>query len=184
MSREDEYQLVEACRRLSGMGMMPASDGNCSIRLDEDSMLITPSGVRKEQLKPQDLVQVDIHSEDEGSSPSSEWRMHAAIYRAHEAVEAIAHAHPVYLTAWGIRGEVPDTELLYETAETVGKIALVPFKTPGTDELAELVAENLGAATVGILERHGAVAVGSSMEEALFRLERSEHLAEVTYLAE
>jgi len=185
MSREDEYQLVEACRRLSGMGMMPASDGNCSIRLDEETMLITPSGVRKEQLKPQDLVQISINDEEAGNRASSEWQMHAVIYQQHAEVKAIAHAHPVYLTAWGLLGEVPDEDLLYEASETIGKIALVPFETPGTVDLADSVAKALGAgaATVGILVRHGAVALGSGMEEALFRLERAEHLAEVAYLA-
>ena len=182
MSREDEYQIVETCRRLSSIGMMPASDGNCSLRLDEETLLITPSGVRKEQLKPQDLVRIEIDAEEAPGQASSEWQMHAAIYRAREDVQAVVHAHPVYLTTLGIQEQIPDISLLYETMETIGEMVLVPAMEPGTAEFAAEVSNALGDATAGILQRHGAVAVGGSMEEALFRLERAEHLARVEYL--
>jgi len=183
MAREHEYQLVETCRRLSGLGMMPASDGNCSIRLDETTMLITPTGVRKEQLKPRDLVQVDLESDEASSRVSTEWRMHARIYQRSPEIQALVHAHPAYLTAWGLRGEAPDSSLLFETAETVGPIRIIPAQEPGTEAFAEAVAEALGDAGVAILANHGAVAVGASLEEALFRLERAEHLSQVASLA-
>lgn len=183
MAREHEYQLVETCRRLSGLGMMPASDGNCSIRIDETTMLITPTGVRKEQLKPRDLVQVDLESEDVSSRVSSEWRMHARIYQHSPEIQAVVHAHPAHLTAWGLRGEAPDSSLLHETAETVGAIRIIPSQAPGTESFADTVADELGDATVAILANHGAVAIGPSLEEALFRLERAEHLSQVALLA-
>lgn len=182
MSREDEYQLVETCRHLSRIGMMPASDGNCSLRLDGTKALITPTGGRKEQLKPQDLVQIDITAQENSDRASSEWRMHAAVLNAKEDINAVIHAHPVYLTAFGLRGEVPDANLLYETAETVGEIAFIPGEPPGTQEFAEAVVRELGDATVAILENHGAIAVGSSLQDAQFCLERAEHLAKVALL--
>jgi len=182
MSREEEYQLVETCRRLSGLGMMPASDGNCSIRLNESDMLITPSGVRKEQLKPQDLVQVNLAADNASQSASSEWRMHAQVYLQYPAINAIVHAHPVYLTVSGIKERVPEINLLYETAATVKEISLIQSMEPGTGEFAQVVADGLQDATVGILKNHGALAVGESLEEALFRLERAEHLAQIDYL--
>lgn len=182
MSREDEYQIVETCRRLSSIGMMPASDGNCSMRLDEKTILITPSGVRKEQLKPQDLLHFELDDEEVSDRASSEWQMHVALYQASDDVNAVVHAHPVYLTAFGLQDRIPDISLLYESAEIIGKIALVPAEKPGTKAFANLVTESLGEATVGILQKHGAVAVGGSIEEALFRLERAEHLARVQHL--
>lgn len=183
MAREHEYQLVETCRRLSGLGMMPASDGNCSIRIDDTTMLITPTGVRKEQLKPRDLVQVDIQGEEVSSRVSTEWRMHAQIYQRYHEIRALVHAHPAYLTAWGLRGEAPDVDLLYETAETVGAIRIIPPQEPGTEAFARFVADGLAEAWVAILAHHGALAVGVSLEEALFRLERAEHLSQVALLA-
>jgi len=182
MGREDEYQVVETCRRLSSIGMMPASDGNCSMRLDHKTVLITPSGVRKEQLKPQDLVRIQMEENTVSDRASSEWRMHVAIYQAFGEVKAVVHAHPVHLTALGLQDRVPEISLLYETAETIGKIALIPAEKPGTESFASLVAESLGEATVGILQKHGALAVGGSLEEAMFRLERAEHLAQVQFL--
>ncbi len=182
MAREQEYQLVETCRRLSGLGMMPASDGNCSVRVDEQTMLITPTGVRKEQLKPRDLVRVDLSGEGVSRRASSEWRMHTAIYQSHPDVQAVVHAHPVYLTAWGVRGESPDAGLLFETAETVGELAVISAEEPGTEQFAQTVAESLKGSVVGILARHGALSIGGSLEEALFRLERAEHLARVAQL--
>jgi len=182
MTRENEYQLVETCRRLSGLGMMPASDGNCSVRLDENSILITPTGIRKEQLKPRDLVQLDINDEDVSANASSEWRMHASIYREKSETKAIIHAHPVYLIAWGLRGEAPDSGMLYETAETIGEITVIDAGTPGTESFAEQVAQSLGDAVVGILTHHGAMSIGGDLEEALFRLERAEHLAQIALL--
>ncbi|MCF7806011.1 MAG: class II aldolase/adducin family protein [Candidatus Marinimicrobia bacterium] len=182
MSREDEYQIVETCRRLSSIGMMPASDGNVSLRLDEKTVIITPTGIRKEQLKPQDLVHIQPEDDDVSDRASSEWRMHAEIYRKFPDVNAVVHAHPVHLTAWGLRDELPDISLLYETAETIGNIIMIPAEEPGSAEYAKLVADALADASVGIMKRHGAVAVGESIEEALFRLERAEHLAHVESL--
>jgi len=179
MDRELQYELVEACRRLSGLGMMPASDGNASLRSDDESMIITPSGVRKEQLKPQDLVEVDINAEEAGRTASSEWRMHANLYKARTETNAIVHVHPVYLTAFGIRAEIPDSSVLHETAATIGEIALIDSEEPGTQTFADQVVRDLGNSNVGILKNHGAIAVGESLEEALFRMERAEHLAHV-----
>lgn len=179
MDRELRYGLVEACRRLSGLGMMPASDGNVSVRSDENAMTITPAGVRKEQLKPQDLVEVALDTEDAGRAASSEWRMHALLYNTRDDINAVVHVHPVFLTAFGIRNQAPDVEVLHETAVTVGAIAMIDSREPGTKEFAQQVSDDIGSAAVGILKNHGAVAVGNSLEEALFRMERAEHLAHV-----
>lgn len=183
MSREDEYQLVETCRHLSRIGMMPASDGNCSIRIGESKALITPSGIRKEQLKPQDLVQIDLDTEDNPEKASSEWRMHAALLKANPEINAVVHAHPTYLSAAGVSGEAPDADLLFETRDNVGAIVLIPAEEPGTQKYADLVASKMGGATVAILSKHGAVAVGGTIEEAQFRLERAEHLAHIVLVS-
>jgi len=179
MDRELQFELVEACRRLSGLGMMPASDGNVSLRSEDESMIITPSGVRKEQLKPQDLVEVDINADEASRTASSEWRMHAALYQSRRDIHAIVHVHPVYLTAFGARSEIPDSSVLHETAATIGEIALIESEKPGTQIFADQVVHDLGNSQVGILKNHGAIAVGESLEEALFRMERAEHLAHV-----
>lgn len=184
MSREDEYQLVETCRHLSRIGMMPASDGNCSIRTGESKALITPTGARKEQLKPQDLVQINLDADDNVEKASSEWRMHAALLKANPEINAVIHAHPTYLTAAGLTGEAPDASLLYETREHIGTIVLIPDEKPGSQQFADLVASHMGEAPVAILSKHGAVAVGATLEEAQFRLERAEHLAHIVLVSQ
>ncbi len=184
MSREDEYQLVETCRHLSRIGMLPASDGSCSIRLSESRALITPKGSRKEQLKPRDLVQMNLDSDTELRKASKEWRIHAAIYNTFSEVAAIVHAHPAYLTAAGLKGEAPDADLLTETQDTVGEITLISSGEPESDAYAQEVASDIEGSAVAILEKHGAIALGGSIQEAQFRLERSEYLAKVSLYAQ
>ena len=106
-----------------------------------------------------------------------------ALLRANSEINAVVHAHPTYLSAAGVSGEAPDADLLFETRDNVGEIVLIPAAEPGSQEYADLVVSKMGNATVGILSKHGAVAVGSTIEEAQFRLERAEHLAHIVLVS-
>lgn len=165
--------LVAAGRRLGARGLISASEGNVSVRLDEATLLITPAGHRKDELRPSDLVVVPLRAAEAGTRdgdtagarPSSDVAIHRALYEARPDVIAVVHAHLPASMALTLAGEVPDPAALPETAMFLPRLPLVPFAAPGSTELADGVAAALttGPAPLPgavLLERHGAVAVG------------------------
>jgi L-fuculose-phosphate aldolase len=178
--------LVAAGARLRSAGLIAGTEGNLSLRLDGGSLLITPSGRRKDELGPGDLVVVGLENQAAGGSegnPSSDVAIHRRIYSARDDVSAIAHAHPPASLAMTLAGERPDPAVLPETAMLLPRLPFVALATPGSAELAQAVATSLAAGASGeelpvavLLERHGAIAVGSSIDEAVDRLELVEVL--------
>ena len=116
--------------------------------------------------------------------------MHVAAYTVRPDIEALVHAHPVGLSAYAVRGEVPDVGALDEAKAALRRIGLVPFHPSGSDALAQAVSAALAGvggdpgANVLVMANHGALAVGGSVEEALCRLEIAEHLAVTLLYAE
>ncbi|HYG67542.1 MAG TPA: class II aldolase/adducin family protein, partial [Anaeromyxobacteraceae bacterium] len=138
-------ELVETCRRLAERDLIGAGEGNVSCRLGPDRLLVTPSGVNKGRLAPEDLVVVDGAGrvvEGRGRA-STELRMHVAAYAARPDVDAIVHAHPITAVALTVAGAPPPSDLVPEAAVTVGPIAVAPFAIPGTDEVPASIAPYL-----------------------------------------
>jgi L-fuculose-phosphate aldolase len=109
--------------------------------------------------------------------------MHLAAYRARSEVTAIVHAHPVTAVALTVAGLPPPNDLVPEASVMLGQVALAPFATPGTDELPRALAPLLARHDVLLLERHGALTLGRSLQEALDRMETLERVARVAFLA-
>jgi L-fuculose-phosphate aldolase len=179
--------LVAAGRRLGNRGLISAGEGNLSVRLGDGALLMTPSGRRKDELAADDLLVVPVvRPVDEtwaaGSPrPSSDVAIHRAAYAARPDVVAVVHAHLPASMALTLAGEVPDPQALPETAHFIPRLPYLAFKTMGSDELAADVAAALTTAPeplpgAVLLERHGAVAVGGSLDEAVNRLELVEVL--------
>jgi ribulose-5-phosphate 4-epimerase/fuculose-1-phosphate aldolase len=166
--------LVAAGRRLGARGLISAGEGNLSIRLPGGRLLVTPSGLRKDELAPEDLVIVDLDPSGEagggtiGLRPSSDLAIHRAILRARPEATSVAHAHLPATMALTLAGIAPDPQSLPETMLFLPRLAVLPYGEPGSAELAARIAAALteppepypGAL---ILERHGAVAVGGSV---------------------
>jgi L-fuculose-phosphate aldolase len=183
--------IVAAGRRLGARGLISAGEGNLSLRVDA-GLLITPSGRRKDELAPGDLVVVplDASTSTPGGSrtrPSSDVGIHRAIYLARPDVRAVVHAHLPAAMALTLAGQVPDPAVLPETALLLPRVPFVPFAAAGSAELAAAVAEALNGPPAPLpravlLERHGAVAVGAAaddltaIDEAVDRLELLEVL--------
>ena len=177
--------LVETCRRLHARDLIGASEGNVSCRLGRDRLLVTPSGANKAYLRPADLVVVTATGERlrGRSRPSTELRMHVAAYGARPEVKAIVHAHPITAVALTVAGVAPPNHLVPEASVMLGEVAVAPFATPGTDELPRALAPLLARHDVLLLERHGALAFGRTLQEALDRMETLERVARVAFLA-
>jgi len=178
-------ELVETCRRLHDRDLIGAAEGNVSVRLDGGRFLVTPSGANKALLSPGQLVVVDAGGRvlSGGGRASTELRMHLAAYAARPDVAAVVHAHPVTAVAFTVAGLPPPNDLVPEAAVTLGEVAVAPFATPGTDEVPASLAPFLAGHDVVLLERHGALALGRTLAEALDRMETLERVARVALAA-
>lgn len=188
--------IVAAGFRLGSRGLIVASEGNLSLRLG-DTVLITPSGRRKDELAAEDIVEVPLDPSAEspngrhpgGLRPSSDIAIHRAIYRARPDVAAVAHAHLAASLALTMVGQVPDPADLPETALLLPRLPYVSYAAMGSAVLAAAVAVALtNRGTAGdaplaeavLLERHGAIAVGPDLVLAGDRLELVDLLCRVT----
>ena len=177
--------IVRAGVRLGRRGLIAAGEGNLSCRLDDGSVLVTPSGYRKDELTMRDLVLIDgagvIADGDGGPRPTSDLAIHRAVYEARPDVRAVAHAHLPASMGLTLAGERPDASALPETAALLRRVPFIPFGEMGSVELAGRIAaaflEDTGANPVAVLlERHGAVAVADDPDTAVDRLELVEVL--------
>lgn len=179
--------LIDAGRRLGARGLISAGEGNLSIRLDSERLLITPTGVRKDELTADDLVVVRTDHEPRaarspnGSPPTSDLAIHLAVHAARPDIAAAAHAHLPASMALTLAGETPDPRALPETALLLPRVPLVPFGEMGSEDLAGRIAAAFAGGSqplpnVVLLERHGAVAVGPDIAAAVDRLELLEVL--------
>lgn len=174
--------IVAAGRRLAARGLIAATEGNLSIRLPGDRLLITPAGFRKDELGPADLVIVPLEAAPpstarevaRGIAPSSDVAIHRAVLRARPDAGAVAHAHLPASMALTLAGIAPDPAALPETALLLPRLPFVPYGEPGSRELAERIAVAVsdGAEPLpgaALLERHGAVALGGGLGEHALR---------------
>lgn len=158
--------LLSTALKMAASGLTPLKSGNVSARF-EDGMLITPSGRSYDTLGPDDLVHVRGDGTVEGAGqPSSEWQMHAAIYRAKPEAGAIVHAHSPFATALAcVHRDIPAFH--YMVARAGGdRIACAPYATFGSADLARNVLAGLGPRRACLLANHGALSLGSDLDSA------------------
>ncbi|MCC7053004.1 MAG: class II aldolase/adducin family protein [Gemmatimonadaceae bacterium] len=177
--------LVHVCRRLSDRGLIAGQDGNVSLRVGADRLLVTPAGFAKGSLDVDDLVEVSLSGAHLAGREraSSELGLHLAAYAARPDVMAVVHAHPVTATAFTLVGETVPDGVLAELMLTVGTVGLAPYAQPGTDELGRVVTPFFRTHDVVLLAHHGAVSLGRSLQDAHFAMESLEHGARMIHLA-
>ncbi len=165
--------IVETLKNLYLKGMITPTAGNISVRLSNDRIIITPSGYLKFNLKPNDLSVVDINANHiSGPKPSSEVKMHLAIYRVCKDCNAIVHIHGLLAPFLDLSYLVNDTEFQYVLNP---KHCMVDVIKPGSEELAKAVSEKFAeGCNVVIMKNHGIVAGGRSLEVALELAESTE----------
>ena len=169
-------ELVATGAALTRRGLVRGVEGNLSCRLSSGEFLLTPRGVDKGRLSGRDLVRCCV-GEECPDAASSEYAVHAAMYAADSTLGAIVHAHPAAVLALSMAGAVPDPSVLLEGQSLVGSVATVPAWPPGSSELAAACVDSVRLAPVLVLARHGVVAVGETLSEAMLRLEVVELVA-------
>lgn len=176
--------MCDVGRRLWHGGLVGGAEGNLSARISPQRILCTPSGVSKGHLKPGDLVVIDNHGEpQDGGQPSSEIKMHLRMYAVRKDCMAVVHAHPPIATAFALAGEEIPDDLLPEAAIVLGSVATVPFGMPGTNEVPDALERYCDDHKTFLLANHGAVVMGNSLMDALYRMETLERVAQVIFYA-
>jgi len=180
-------EIRGACAHLHARGLLAAADGNVSVRLPDDTVLLTPAGVNKARLPPGSLARVTLDGRILEGRPSTARAIHLAVYRASDDARVVVHAHPPTAIAWTLARpgltELP-TDTLPELLLAAGRVPIVPYARPGTEEMGTVLLPFLPAHRLLLLSRHGALAWGESMEEAVNGIERVEHSALILKAAE
>ncbi len=174
--------LCEACRRLHDRNLLAAGDGNLSARLPDGRIAMTPSGVAKAWITPEDFTFLQLDGTILRGQPSSERQMHLMIYRTCPEAKVVVHAHPPTAIAWTLaRPELKalPSEALPEVILGAGAIPIVPYARPGTAALAEGLKPFLPEHRLLVMARHGAVCWGEDTAEAAGGIERLEHVAQI-----
>jgi len=177
--------LVEVGRRVYNRGYVAANDGNISVRIGEDEILSTPTGVSKGFMEPEMMIKVNLDGEKLAGNlePSSELKMHLEVYRVRPDALAVLHAHPPAATAFAVAGLALDRPVLPEVIVTLGKVPLARYATPSTGEVPESIRPYLKEHDGILLENHGVLTLGTDLYKALFKMERIEHFAQISIYA-
>jgi L-fuculose-phosphate aldolase len=177
--------MALCCRHLAARGLLAGQDGNLSVRLGPDRVLVTPSGLIKAFVTPGDMVEVDSRGRKRRGrrNPTSELDLHLRILRLRPDVDAVVHAHPPTATGFALAGEGFETFALTELIFQVGRVPLVPYGTPGTPELGDRVEPYLSGHDALLLANHGAVTMGPTLDAAWIRMESLEHAARMMFVA-
>lgn len=178
-------EIASVCRRLYDRGLIAGPDGNVSLRLDDGAILVTPSGLSKADVTPDDLVVVTLGGQvlEGRHAPSSELRMHLRIYQRRPDVRAVVHAHPPAATGFAVAGEAFVAPVLPEVILQLGAVPLVPYATPGSEALADAFEPFLAGHDGFLMANHGATTIGPTLVTAHQRMESLEHAARILLAA-
>lgn len=173
---EAKKHIIEVSRELHEVGLLVRTWGNISQRIDGDSFLITPSGIKYEDLTTDMIVRVNIKdlSYEGDVLPSSEKAVHAACYKARKDVDFIVHTHQVYASCAGTLG-FRKVNTYFDDADMM--IPVAPYALPGTERLARNVAETVKKypdINGIIMANHGTICMGQTSKEAVFEAEKME----------
>ena len=182
--RELREEIVRVCRLMYERGYIVATEGNVSARLGEDRLLVTPSGLCKGLLSPDQLVVVDMEGRriGPGPRPTTELAMHLEAYRRRPDIGAVVHAHPPITVALSIADLPLADQLLPELIVTLGSIPTAEYATPSTAEGAEAIRALIRDHDALILPWHGTLTIGKDPLDAYFKLERVEHAARIALI--
>ncbi len=166
---EARRTVLDAAHELNRKGLVEASSGNVSARVDDRRVCMTPSSVLYDEMVLDDLVVVDLDGEvlEGDRGPTSEKALHLACYRAYPEVGGVIHSHAVHATMFAVARQ-PIPAAIEEVAVYVGgDIPVCEYTMTGTDELGDEVASNLADRGATLLANHGLVTVGRDVDEAL-----------------
>jgi L-fuculose-phosphate aldolase len=187
--RDLRLSIVEAGRICYANGLMLSNSGNISMRLGGDRIVITPSGMCKGRMEPDDLLIVDMDGNvikadsRRKRKVSSETPMHLEAYRQRADIRAVIHAHPSNAIALTVAGIPFPVDILPEVFEGLGPVPTTRFALPGSDDNAQAISGFVKEHNAILIRNHGAITFGADLDEALNHLERLESVAKIVVTA-
>ncbi|MEO6589928.1 MAG: class II aldolase/adducin family protein [Pyrinomonadaceae bacterium] len=176
--------IIEIGKLLYDRSYVVSSDGNVSIRLDENRVLATPTMTCKGRMTEDGLAITDMDGKAlNDKKASSELAMHLLIYKMRPDIKAVCHAHPPHGTAFAVAGLAIDAPILSEVILTLGCVPLTSYGTPSTSELTDGMKPFVEHHNALLMANHGAVAYGEDLWQAFDRLETLEHTAKIAILS-
>ena len=184
-----EYEIkkfmCEIGKRVYNNGFVAANDGNFSVRISENEILTTPTGVSKGYMTPDMICKVNMKGETIQASknykPSSELKMHIRVYEERPDVKSVVHAHPPYGTSFAIAGIPLTKQIMPEATIFLGCIPIAEYGTPSTYEIPDNISKYLQNYDALLLENHGALTYGVDLLAAYFKMESLEFYAKLMY---
>lgn len=188
--REQKQEICRIGRLMYDKGFISGGEGNISCRLDDNSVLITPSGLHKGFLRPEQIMRVSLAGvrldtptdANRDLKPTSELPMHLQAYQSRPDVNAVVHAHPHHAIVLSIAGIPLADDIIPEVVVFLGRIPVTPYATPSSTENAQAIRAVIAEYDALVLQRHGSLTVGRTLMEAFMRLETVENSAKIAYL--
>lgn len=177
--------IIESSKTLLKTGLVTGTWGNLSVRLNNDQILITPSGRPYDILESEDLSLISLSGTRISGpyNPSSEWPLHVAIYQARPDIKAVVHTHSLFASACAV-AHVSIPPIIEDLVQVVGgEIAVADYALPGTEKLAEQAVKHLGTKQAVLLANHGFVGCGSDLAEAIMVCQLGEKAAQILVYA-
>ncbi len=179
--------ILDIGKRIWTRGYVAANDGNITIRINDNEILTTPTGVSKGFMTPDMIIKMNMNgkviSQSSKFRPSSEVKMHIEVYQQREDIKAVVHAHPPYCTSFAVAGIPLNKCVLPEAVLTLGAVPIAPYGTPSTMEIPDSIKPIIQKSDAVLLANHGALTLGTDLVNAYHRMETLEHSARIIYTA-
>jgi L-fuculose-phosphate aldolase len=178
-------RLADICHKVYDKGFVAGYDGNLSVRASDNSIYITPSAKCKGEVRETDILEIDLNGSliAGNGKPSTESKIHLLAYIERADINAVIHCHPIYATAFASVGQSFDKPIFPEIILLYGKIPLCKYGTPSTQELPDSLLPHIKSSNILLLENHGAVSLGKSIDDAYYNMEKLEHMAHTLFVA-
>lgn len=174
-------QICEVGQKLYDKGFVAANDGNISVKISDNEILVTPTGVSKGGMKPEEMVKMSLDGQiiESNGRPSSEVKMHIQVYLINPSVNAVVHAHPPIATAFAVARKPMEKPIIAEAVVNLGVVPVADFALPGTTDVPDSIKPYVKDYNAVLLANHGLLTWGVDLKEAFFRMESVEHYGKV-----
>lgn len=183
ISEEEAKRIIcDIGRKMYEKQMVAANDGNITLRVGENTAIVTPTGVSKGDLTPDMLLKVDFDGNVlEGTyKPTSEIFMHLNVYKHNPEAVSTCHAHPIFSSIFAIAGIEADLSTTPAAIMISGRLPVVPYECPGTKELADSVIPYVNDYSAVLLANHGPLTWGRGTMDAWFCMEEVENCCKIS----
>ena len=185
MFEKEKADVLKACIRMDKYGLIALSGGNVSLRMENDLVIVTPSGMIYDDMVPEDMLVVDMEGNIvEGNRKASVDTLALLyIFKHRPDINCVIHTHQPYATGLGlVMDEIPCNLTTLANA-TQGPVKVAPYSSAASIQMGIEAVANLGDQLAVVLKHHGVIGVGNSLKQALYSVVYLEEAAKTIYIA-